>query len=339
MKIRFLRLFLIIFVMIGCFQKHEPTKTILVQEVATTSDRKAVFVALDTLIPSLLEKFEVPSITVSYIEDATVAWSGVFGQRSPGVKADTQTLYLCASITKPLTTEVFLRLVDQGKVSLDEPMYPDFVDPDIKNDPRAKLLTPKHVLTHQTGFPNWRRMTGGVLKFVNDPGTQMGYSGEGFYYLVRFVEQKMGKPFNEIAQEVLFDPLGMENSALSEQAWYEDRLAWPKFPNGDWVSPRTRKEAFGAGGLFTTSEDYAHFLISIMKNEGVSLALRNQQFSISLNQKERCLSSSSDPKACPEHLGFGLGWYIYDFEEEPIVGHTGANLGERTLAVFYTEKK
>ncbi len=339
MKTLYVNIFFALTLVVGCSQKRNQSNTEVVQEHNAANEQNALFKELDTLIPSLLEKYEVPSITVSYIEDAAIVWSGVFGQRSPDALADSKTLYLCASITKPLTTEVFLRLVDQGKVSLDEPMYPYYVDADIKDDPRAKLLTPRHVFTHQTGFKNWRRMTDGVLKFVNNPGTQMGYSGEGFQYLVRFVEQKLGKPFNAIAQEVLFDPLGMENSALSEQDWYTDRLAWPKFPDGNWVAPRTRKEAFGAGGLFTTSADYAKFLISILKNEGVSQELRNQQFKISLNQKERCLTSSGDPGACPDLLGFGLGWYIYDFPEERIIGHTGANLGERTLAMFSPEKK
>ena len=324
-------------ILLGCMSKNATDATATV--LASHTQEQTRYQYLDTLVPQLLETYEVPSISLSIIEDAKIVWSGVFGQQSPNKAVDNNTLYLCASITKPLTGEVFMRLATQGKVSLDEPMYNSYVDTDIKDDPRAKLLTPRHVLTHQTGFKNWRRMTDGELRFVNDPGTKMGYSGEGFQYLVRFVEKKMGRPFNDIAKEVLFEPLKMENSALAEQDWYQDRLAWPKFPDGNWVEPRARKEVLGAGGLHTTSEDYARFLIGILKNEGVSEALRRQQFTISLNQRQRCLKSAANPEACPADLGFGLSWYIYDFEDERIIGHTGANLGERTLAVFSPEKK
>ena len=138
---------------------------------------------------------------------------------------------------------------------------------------------------------------------------------------------------------MLFEPLKIENSALAEQDWYQNRLAWPKFPDGSWAEPRARKEVLGAGGLYTTSGDYARFLIGLLKNEGVSEALRQQQFTISLNRRQRCLESATNSEACPADLGFGLAWYVYDFEDERIIGHTGANLGERTLAVFSPEKK
>lgn len=181
-------------------------------------------------------------------------------------------------------------------------------------------------------------MTKGVLQFVDDPGSKMGYSGEGFQYLVRFVARKLNRPFNEIASEVLFEPLKMNNSALVEQDWYHGRLAWPKFPDGTWAEPFVRKKALGAGGLHTTSVDYAKFLIGIMQNEGVSETARREQFTISLNQRSHCLKSATNKEVCPTSLGFGLGWYVYDFEDERIVGHTGANLGERTVAVFSPRK-
>ena len=336
--ILFLAAFLLI-LLSGCNSKSKKIESTSATELSQPGQQETNYQHLDSIIPELLKTYDTPSITVSLIEDAKITWSGVYGQQSPDKGADEKTLYLCASITKPLTAEVFLRLVEAGEVSLDEPMYAYYVDPDIAQDARAKLLTPRHVLTHQTGFKNWRRMSGGVLKFENDPGTKMGYSGEGFLYLARFVEHKLRRPFNDIAKEVLFEPLGMENSALAQQDWYDGRPAWPKFPDGSWNQPKVRKEAQGAGGLHTTSTDYALFLIAIMKGEGITSELRKEQFTISLNQHEYCLSKETNKAACPPELGFGLGWYVYDFEDERIIGHTGANLGERTLAVFSPTKK
>lgn len=329
---------LLLAIAVGCSTKGK-TKEENTSSNKTEDFKKDKYQYLDTLVPQLLTKYKVPSITVSIIEDASIAWSGVFGEQSPATHANENTLYLCASITKPLTAEVFLRLTEQGKASLDEPMYRYYVDPDIKDDPRAKLLTPRHVLTHTTGFKNWRRMTQGVLRFVNDPGVEMGYSGEGFQYLVRFIEQKFDKPFNAIANEVLFTPLEMHHSSLVEQDWYKGRLAWPKFPDGTWAEPFVRKEALGAGGLHTNSVDYAKFLVGIMKNKGLSETMRKEQFRITMNQYEHCLGAVTKKETCPKSLGFGLGWYVYDFENGRVIGHTGANLGERTLAVFSLEKK
>ncbi len=294
---------------------------------------------LENDIPKLLEKYEVPAVSVAVIEDGSIVWSSVFGMKDKQSKADKETLFLTASIAKPVTAEVFLRLISQGKVALDEPMYKYWLDPDIADDPRAKTLTPRHVLTHQTGFKNWRYMTNDTLRFERQPGLEVGYSGEGLLYLVRFVEKKLNRSFNDIANEVLFIPENMSNSSLIKQDWYKDRLAAPKFANGTWGEPIERDQVIGAGGLHTTSEEYAKFIISIMDNRAISEALRKEQFTISKNQTVQCRESATTPEACPKRLGFGLGWYIYEFEQETIIGHSGANNGERTLAVFSLENR
>ncbi len=95
----------------------------------------------------------------------------------------------------------------------------------------------------------------------------------------------------------------------------------------------------GAGGLRTTTRDYAKFLLAVMDNEHVSEDLRRAQFQISRNQYEKCVEDESKEGIRPQKLGFGLGWYICDFEDERILGHTVANNGGRTLALFSPHKK
>ena len=103
-----------------------------------------------------LKESDVPSVAVAYIKDGKVAWTAVYGEQSPGVPATEKTLYNLASLTKPITAETVLRLASAGKLSLDESMSPFWLDPDIKDDPWSKLLTPRLCLSHQTGFANWR---------------------------------------------------------------------------------------------------------------------------------------------------------------------------------------
>jgi CubicO group peptidase (beta-lactamase class C family) len=168
--------------------------------------RKDGRAGIDAHAAEWLKESDVPSVAVAYIENRRVAWTAVCGEQSPGVPATAKTLYNMASLTKPVTAETVLRLASAGKLSLNESMSPFWLDPDIKDDPRSKLLTPRLCLSHQTGFPNWRGKTGGVLKIQWDPGTQTGYSGEGFNYVGRFTEKKLGKPFDLLAQEMVFDP-------------------------------------------------------------------------------------------------------------------------------------
>ena len=306
-------------------------------QTLTSTDNS--YPSLANKIPKWLKEHDVPAISVAVIEDNTISYSQTFGMLNADTKATDETLFLSASIAKPMTAEVFLRLATMGKVDLDEPMSAYWLDPDIAQDERAKLLTPRHVLTHTTGFKNWRRMTDGKLRFERTPGTKMGYSGEGLLYLVRFLEKKLNKPFNQLAQEVLFDPEEMQSSSFVYQDWFMNRMAWPYFPDGVWREPLKVENAFGAGGLRITTADYAKFLLSVLEKGSVSEELRKQQFTISLNQFEHCKNSATTPGACPENLGFGLGWYLYEFKEETVIGHTGANMAERTLAVFSPETK
>src|SRR6202161_3484933 len=97
------------------------------------------------------------------MEDRGGAWPAFYGEQSRGVPATTKTLYNMASLTKPVTAETVLRLASAGKLSLNESMSPFWLDPDIRDDPWSKLLTPRLCLSHQTGFANWRGMTGGAL--------------------------------------------------------------------------------------------------------------------------------------------------------------------------------
>lgn len=300
---------------------------------------KDIHADLNDKIPKWLNKYDIPSVSVTSIKNGKIVWSKTFGIQNQNTKATDSTLYLSASIAKPMTAEIFLRLAAKGQVNLDESMADYWLDPDIAEDERAKLLTPRHVLTHQTGFKNWRRMTNGKLRFEWQPGTEMGYSGEGFLYLVRFLEKKLKKPFNEIAKEVLFIPEEMHSASYVYQEGFDRKMAWPYFPNSVWQEPRKVENASGAGGLRITTKDYAKFVVSIFNNNRVTSQLRKEQFTISLNQFEHCRQSSTTPDACPKNLGFGLGWYIYDFKNERVIGHTGANTAERTLAVFSPDTK
>src|SRR5579863_8189593 len=112
---------------------------------------------LDERMPVWLKAFNVTGVGIAYIEHGKIAWNAFYGDQVPGgPPASSTTLYSIASLTKPITAEIIDRLASAGKLSLDELTSPYWTDPDLKDNPWAKLLTPRICLTHQTGFPNWR---------------------------------------------------------------------------------------------------------------------------------------------------------------------------------------
>jgi len=304
--------------------------------VAAKKDGRA---EIDAHAAEWLKESDVPSVAVAYIEDGKVAWTEVYGEQSPGVAATGKTLYNMASLTKPMTAETVLRLASDGKLSLDESMSPFWLDPDIKDDPRSKLLTPRLCLSHQTGFANWRRMTGGVLKIRWEPGTQTGYSGEGYNYVGRFTEKKMAKPFDALAQEIVFDAIGMKETSYTVKEWYAGRLAVPRGPKGEKPIDPVATTWNGADLLRTTIGDYAKFVVSVMHDEGVTKEIAAERATMTRDlmkpeDLDKVCKAAGEGGHCTITAGMGLGWEVETVNGVKILNHDGSDWGVKTFTMF-----
>lgn len=103
-----------------------------------------------------MKENKIPVLGLGIIEEGALKQVKVFGEIKKGISAPYNTYFNVASLTKPVTAMVALRLVSLGKLKLDEPLDQYWTDPDIANDSRRKMLTTRIVLSHQTGFANWR---------------------------------------------------------------------------------------------------------------------------------------------------------------------------------------
>lgn len=298
---------------------------------------------LDARLPPLLEEHKAAAVAVAIIDDGRITLTRVHGLQGPGVPASTESLFNVASMTKPVTAEVILRLVAEGHISLDESMAPHWIDPDLADDPRHELLTPRIALSHQTGFLIWRRMhDGGKLGFTFDPGTGFGYSGEGYNYVARFAENKLGRNFESLAEEYVFQPIGLESTTFSARDWMEGRTVIPMDNTGQWEEPDLQPEGIwdAADDLFVTVADYARFMISVMKGEGLSEELARERLRLHVSQEDdpaiRC--SVTPASLCPVTYGYALGWMRWEYEGGlTMIHHGGNDWGESGWAYFYPE--
>lgn len=291
-------------------------------------------------VPALMEENKATSLSLTFIERGEIAWTQVFGEQSEGVPASPDTLFGLASLTKPVMAEVVLRLMSEGRVSLDEPIHEFWSDPNVRNDDRSKELTPRLLLQHQSGFANWRSMTDGVLKFGFDPGSKVQYSGEGYDYMVRFLERKFGKRFEVLAAETLFEPLGMASSSLVYQEWYDERRAHRLNKRGEWRGFWAPTRPSAASSLSATTEDYARFVLSVLRNEGVSEKAISERKTLTINQVQEYCGAGEGQKnvqPCPRFMGFGIGWFLYGFEDHTLFYHNGSNWHEKSYVLFSPE--
>ncbi|SEK01018.1 CubicO group peptidase, beta-lactamase class C family [Sphingobium sp. AP50] len=278
-----------------------------------------------------LREQRVESASVAVIRNGRIVSTGAWGMAGPGRAATVATPYNLASLTKPLTAEVILRLVSAGKLSLDEPMDRYWSDPDLSRDPRRLKLTVRMALSHRTGLPNWRDAKG--LAFVHDPGTITGYSGEGYQYAARYAERRTGQPFETLAGRSLFAPVHMRASGYVSAQNETVPIAVPYDEAGKSL-PVERVTRYNAADLaHATARDYARFLINARNDRGLiaSVAAERSKSQADLTP-ELCVGRKAT--SCPRWTGFGLGWQLLGFPGETTMLHTGKDAGAFTFAAI-----
>lgn len=276
-----------------------------------------------------LKQKSIPALGIGYIENGKIEQISVFGKLEKGIKAHENTIWNVASLTKPITALIVLKLINSGKLSLDEPLYKYYIDPDIKNDSRAKLLTPRIILSHQTGFTNNREnYKDGILKFEFKPGTKYQYSGEGYDYLRKVIEHKFNKTIEQLASELIFKPLKMNNTSYVWNKEYETKIAKWHTEKGETYPFKKQTEANGADDLLTTIEDYSKFVTYIINGAGLSKELQQEM----LKNQIRINDSQY----------FGLGWYIdenINTNNDFAIIHGGDDIGVHTIAFIIPKTK
>ena len=179
---------------------------------------------LEQTIPHLMTEADIPGLSIAVIRDSKVIWTRGFGVTNAETKArvNDNTVFEAASLTKPVFAYAVLKLVDNGKLDLDTPLVKYLPGRyDVGDDPRLDQMTARHVLSHTTGFPNWRPRGDKILKMYFSPGNRFSYSGEGFVYLSKVVEQITGESQQAFIKRTVFDPLDMKSTDLVWRSDYE----------------------------------------------------------------------------------------------------------------------
>lgn len=283
--------------------------------------------SFEETITHLLQQEKVPALGLGIIRNGVLSSVQVIGNLKEGTPAPYNTLFKIASLTKPIVAYVTLKLVSTGSLNLDEPLATYWTDPDIAQDKRTTKLTPRIVLSHQTGFPNWRYLTdSNKLAFEFEPGTAFQYSGEGLEYLRKALENKFGKTIEVLADSLLFKPAGMTDTHFWWDASVDStRYACNFDQNGNQLATYRYYEANAAANVLTTVEDYCNFLTLVMRGGGLSETVYAE---MTRNQVQLKTNDY-----------FGLGWEkLTNFHNgEYALIHSGKDPGVSTLAVLFPE--
>jgi CubicO group peptidase (beta-lactamase class C family) len=254
--------------------------------------------AIDARVAEAMKTTSAKGLAIAVIDDGKVAYLHAYGVRdAAGDPLQTDTIMYGASLTKTVFAYTTLKLVDQGKIKLDTPIaddldkplvdydtnaiYPDKYGPykDLAGDPRWKLITPRHALTHSTGFANfWWIEPDEKLHIHYDPGTRYAYSGEGLILLQFAIEQ--GRKDKGLGVDVgdltdgIFKDLGMTRTSLIWRDDFRPNLADGFNDKGAVVEHDERSKVRAAGSMDTTIDDLSKFAAALVRGDGLSAASR-----------------------------------------------------------------
>ncbi len=273
-----------------------------------------------------------PGVAVLVSKDGEILYSRGFGFASleHSVPVTPQTKFRIGSITKQFTAAAILRLQEQGKLSVSDPLskyLPDF--------PRGNQVTLHQLLNHTSGIHSYTNdpdfletvtvpieSTEKLIEsFQNDPydfepGTRWAYNNSGYVLLGHIVEKVSGQSYGDFLEAQFFDPLGMRDTGVHRHdAILEHEATGYSYQGGrlskalDWDMSR----AGGAGQLYSTVEDLERWNEGVFGGKVLSEASLEAAFSP--------VSSGSPPE--PSSEGYGYGWGIREFRGLLEIQHGG----------------
>ena len=227
----------------------------------------------------------VEGLAIAVVDEGRIAHTATFGRRDVArdLPLDRDTILYGASLTKAAFAWFVLQLVDEGRLDLDAsiaallprplPSYARWSD--LADDDRWRRLTPRMLLTHASGFANFRWLEPDRrLRFHFDPGSRYAYSGEGMQLLQFVIEEGLGLDVGREMQVRVFDRFGMSRTAMTWRDDFAADVAETYDADGRLVPHARRRRADAAGSMDTTIDDQARMWAAFVRGDGLTAASR-----------------------------------------------------------------
>jgi CubicO group peptidase (beta-lactamase class C family) len=309
---------------------------------------------IDGRMVRLMKAAEVTGAGIAVFHNGKLEMLKAYGVRDKekNLPLTVDSVMSAASFSKVAFAYLAMELVDDGVLDLDKPVYQYLPKPlpeypnyaDLADDARYKRITARMLLSHTSGFANWRFFEDDrKLRIHFEPGSRFAYSGEGIDLLQLVVETITKKPLDEVMQERVFEPLGMTRTSMVWQERFEGDNANGYDEYGRLLGPQRRKTPDAAGSMLTTITDFARFLQGVMGGGALRSKTREQMFSPQI----QILSKHEFPSLSDEttddnksiRLSYGLAWGLYWTPYGKVFFKEGHDDGWRNYAVCFDQQK
>lgn len=281
---------------------------------------------IDATVSRLMDSAHITGAGAAIFDSGKLTFLKAYGLRDTQKRLPLtpDSVMTAASLTKATFATMVMQLVQEHTIDLDKPVYQYLPKPlpeypaytDLAPDPRYKQITMRMLLSHTSGFPNWRRFTADKKLSINfAPGSRFAYSGEGFALAQMVVEAVTKKSADDLMHACIFQPLGMTRTSLVWEQRFENDYANGYDEQGRSLGPERRRTGDAAGSMQTTLRDYARFVEAVLNGELLDRRTREEmlrpQIQILSKHEFPSLSTEATTENQAIHLSYGLGWGLY----------------------------
>jgi D-alanyl-D-alanine carboxypeptidase len=304
--------------------------------------------AIDSIVELFLFADATPGMSVAVVRGADTLLMKGYGVADveKGTAVTPETVFPIASVTKSFTAAGIMRLVEDGRLRLDDTVgevLPDYTGP-------GRRATIHHLLNHTSGIPSYTRTASPYWDAVDrdrtnaemlalfaaeplefEPGSDFRYNNSGYYLLGRIIERVSGNSYGEFVAAALGRPAGLEHTALcydvaaaADRAnGYESRIRGP-VPAAT-VSLRAHE---AAGALCSTPRDLVRWVRALDQGRAVTATSYARMTAV---------SASSSLGRRGESFDFGYGLFTQELNGHPVVGHTGGISGFTAVMTHFPQ--
>lgn len=271
--------------------------------------------------------------SLSVFKDGKEVYNKKYGQKNiANIVYDNDTKYQVGSVTKMVTATLIIKLIEDGKLKIDDKLS-DFY-PEI---PNSNKITIKNLLEHTSGLGSYV-VKDGVIWITEkvtekeifdlimqqgvsfEPNEKVAYSNTAYYFLNKILEKKYKKPFHEILTKEITGPLKLKNFS-SVKSNPKNVFKSYQYKNEGWneVKEMDFSNIIGVGDIASTSKELNIFAENLFHNKIIKKE--------SLEMMLPVLGKES----------WGRGIEIWDFDGIKFYGHRGGTVASRTILIYNKE--
>jgi len=329
---------------------------------AQTINQDEILKNIDSYTLQIIQEWQIPGMALSIVKDDQIIYAKGFGEKElgKGSSVDEHTSFQIGSISKSFTALLMAMLVDEGKVSWDDPVkkhLPDFemYDPWVSDN-----LLIKDIMIHRTGLPDQSGTYIPCLGYGQDdiyrmfalikPSTSLrtsyDYNNITFIIAAKIIEKYMGKTWEECVTERIFTPLEMHESSLNEQGFTTaQNVSTPhsfEYKNGAMaIEPLYGEEqalhwltVIGpAGGVVSSVFDMTSWIRFHLSDGTFNGQRILSEKNLNYLHRGQLITSQYDNRITT----YGHCWFIEQNNRYKVFFHTGTTWGYAALCVYVPE--